>query len=408
MNERLIQKGITIKMKHTFYTAGELAKLTGVSYKTIRHYYEKGLLEPENHTDSGYRLYGTKSVETLQRIIMLKYLNFSLEEIKKILEKEDTKETFRKQEKLLQAQMQHLEQVLCAVREMQKVTEEERWDQMIKIMRITQQKEEIIKQYMESDNLQKRINIHAYSTSKIDWFRWVFDGLQLKEGMKILEVGCGNGALWIAMGKQLPPNLQIILTDSSADMLQSAKDGLAQHDKLFREKNIQFIFLQRDAENFYIEESGFDRVIANHMLYHVSNANRPKLLQTCWSLLKDDGMFYASTIGNTHMRELYTLMKELDSRIEPPGWMSANFELENGEEQLKKVFPTVYMEEHENDLLVPNPQAIFDYIESLPGNIKEILQERKDACMIYLKSKVSEDTPYFIHKSTGAFRAFKK
>ena len=32
-------------MKKEFYTAGELAKLTGVSYKTIRHYQQKGLLE---------------------------------------------------------------------------------------------------------------------------------------------------------------------------------------------------------------------------------------------------------------------------------------------------------------------------------------------------------------------------
>ena len=33
--------------KKDLYTTGELAKLTGVSYKTIRHYYESGLLRPE-------------------------------------------------------------------------------------------------------------------------------------------------------------------------------------------------------------------------------------------------------------------------------------------------------------------------------------------------------------------------
>ena len=191
-------------MKKEFYTAGELAKLTGVSYKTIRHYHKIGLLEPEKYTDSGYRQYGMKSVEALQRILMLKYLNFSLEEIQKILFEEEISDTFNKQEKLLQAQEEHISQILKAVREMQKVNETERWEKMLKIIHMTQQKEEIIKQYKESGNLQKRINIHVYSTSKTNWYQWVFDGLQLKSGMRILELGCGNGMLWIAMHHQLP------------------------------------------------------------------------------------------------------------------------------------------------------------------------------------------------------------
>ena len=71
----------------------------------------------------------------------------------------------------------------------------QRWDKMLQIIHMTQQKEEVIKQYTESGNLQKRINIHVYSTSKTNWYQWIFEGLQLKKGMKILEVGCGNGML---------------------------------------------------------------------------------------------------------------------------------------------------------------------------------------------------------------------
>jgi Predicted transcriptional regulators len=395
-------------MKKEFYTAGELAKLTGVSYKTIRHYHKIGLLEPEKYTDCGYKQYSMKSVESLQRILMLKYLNFSLDEIQKILSEEDIAETFSKQEKLLQAQKEHLSQILKAVEEMQKVSETERWEKMLMIIHMTQQKEEIIKQYKESGNLQKRINIHAYSTSKTDWFQWVFDGLQLKSGMKILELGCGNGMLWIAMRNQLPRDLQIVMTDSSENMLKSAKDKIGEYAELFKEMNIQFVFLQKDAENFYIEENNFDRIIANHMLYHVTNENRYTLLKTCEGLLKNDGMFYASTVGNTHLRELFSLIKEFDHRIDIPNWMTKNFELENGGEQLKQVFSNVTIEEQENDLLVPNPQAVYDYIDSWPGNAKEVLKGREDECMEYLKSKISEETPYFIHKSTGAFKAFKR
>ncbi len=395
-------------MKKEFYTAGELAKLTGVSYKTIRHYQQKGLLEPEKYTDGGYRLYGTKTVELLERILMLKYLDFSLDEIKKMLGEEDTKEALKKQEDLLRAQKEHIEQLLTAVEEMQKVREEEQWEKMLEMIRMTQQKEEIIKQYKESGNLQKRINIHVYSTAKTDWFQWVLDGLQLCNGMKILDIGCGNGMFWIAMRDKLPTDLEVIMTDNSEKMLQAAKSGIAEYAEVYEAKRIQFSFLQRDAENFQIEEDEFDRIIANHMLYHVSNEKRGELLRKCAILLKKDGMFYASTVGQTHMQELFRLIEGFEPEIELPTWMSENFELENGGKQLEKVFSKVIMEEQENDLLVPEPQAIYDYVDSLPGKAREILQQKKSAWMKYLKSNISEDMPYFIHKSTGAFKAFKE
>ena len=395
-------------MKKEFYTAGELAKLTGVSYKTIRHYQQKGLLEPEKYTDGGYRLYGTKTVELLERILMLKYLDFSLDEIKKMLGEEDTKEALKKQEDLLRAQKEHIEQLLIAVEEMQKVREEDQWEKMLEMIRMTQQKEEIIKQYKESGNLQKRINIHVYSTAKTDWFQWVLDGLQLRSGMKILDIGCGNGMFWIAMRDKLPTDLEVIMTDNSEKMLQAAKSGISEYAEVYEAKRVQFSFLQRDAENFQIEEDEFDRIIANHMLYHVSNEKRGELLRKCAILLKKDGMFYASTVGQTHMQELFRLIEGFEPEIELPTWMSENFELENGGKQLEKVFSKVTVEEQENDLLVPEPQAIYDYVDSLPGKAREILQQKKSAWMKYLKSNISEDMPYFIHKSTGAFKAFKE
>lgn len=135
---------------------------------------------------------------------------------------------------------------------------------------------------------------------------------------------------------------------------------------------------------------------------------RYELLRKCAMLLKEDGMFYASTVGQTHMRELFTLIAEFDPEIELPTWMSENFELENGGRQLEEVFPKVLVEEQENNLLVPDPQAVYDYVDSLPGNAGEVLRQKKKSWMKYLKDKISEDTPYFIHKSTGAFQAFKE
>ena len=206
--------------KKDLYTTGELAKLTGVSYKTIRHYYESGLLTPEKVEKNKYKKFGQAAVEQLQKILMLKYLDFSLEEISEMLKKEEQTEAFAKQAELLRKRKEHLEHVLQAVEEIQKLEADNQWEKMLDIIRLTTQKEEIEKQYAGSDNLQKRINIHAYSTSKVPWFAWVLEGLELKPGMKILELGCGTGALWTSQKELLPEDLEIVLTDLSEGMIQ--------------------------------------------------------------------------------------------------------------------------------------------------------------------------------------------
>lgn len=392
--------------KKELYTTGELAKLTGVSYKTIRHYYESGLLLPERVEENHYKKFGQASVEQLQKILMLKYLDFSLEDISQMLEKEEPGEVFVKQAELLRKRKEHLEHVLQAVEEIQKLEADNHWEKMLSIIRLTTQKEEIEKQYAGSDNLQKRINIHAYSTSKVPWFAWVLEGLELKPGMKILELGCGTGALWVQQRENLPENLEILLTDSSDGMLESAREVLKPFKEYFAKKNICFRLQKLASEDFVATEEKYDRIIANHMLYHVAEDKRPRLLENCAKSLKETGMLYASTVGRTHMREMFDLQKAFDSRMNPPGWFSEGFELENGGEQLQKAFAKVTVEEQENDLLVPDPEVLYHYIESLPGSNGKIVSERGDEFLRFLKDKISPETPFFCHKSTGAFRAY--
>ena len=68
---------------------GELAKQTGCSVRTLHYYDEIGLLVPSHRNNVGHRLYGEQDIKRLQRIISLRQLNFSLEEIDKCLESPD-------------------------------------------------------------------------------------------------------------------------------------------------------------------------------------------------------------------------------------------------------------------------------------------------------------------------------
>ncbi len=67
---------------------GELAKRTGLSVRTLRHYDEIGLLTPSGRTEAGYRLYSMQDVKRLQHILSLKQLGFSLKKITEVLSAE--------------------------------------------------------------------------------------------------------------------------------------------------------------------------------------------------------------------------------------------------------------------------------------------------------------------------------
>ncbi|MDQ0163455.1 DNA-binding transcriptional MerR regulator [Bacillus alveayuensis] len=66
------------------YTVNQLAKLAGVTGRTLRYYDEIGILKPARINSSGYRIYGQKEVDKLQQILFYRELDVDLETIKKL------------------------------------------------------------------------------------------------------------------------------------------------------------------------------------------------------------------------------------------------------------------------------------------------------------------------------------
>lgn len=71
------------------YTVSKLARLSGVSARTLRYYDEIALLKPKRVNSNGYRIYGESEVNLLQQILFYRELNLSLEDIKKIVHAEN-------------------------------------------------------------------------------------------------------------------------------------------------------------------------------------------------------------------------------------------------------------------------------------------------------------------------------
>lgn len=75
------------------YTVQKLAKLAGVTTRTLRYYDEIGILKPARINSSGYRIYGKEEVDRLQQILFHRELGFNLDTIKQVMTSENFDET---------------------------------------------------------------------------------------------------------------------------------------------------------------------------------------------------------------------------------------------------------------------------------------------------------------------------
>ncbi|MGN0702539.1 MAG: MerR family transcriptional regulator [Lentihominibacter sp.] len=99
-------------------TVNEVSKLTGVSIRTLQYYDRIGLLRPAGRTDAGYRLYDDTSMEKLQQILLFRELEFSLKEIKEIVDAPnfDKYKALDQQINLLELKKEHLENLIAFAR----------------------------------------------------------------------------------------------------------------------------------------------------------------------------------------------------------------------------------------------------------------------------------------------------
>lgn len=102
-------------------TVNEVSKLTGVSVRSLHHYDAIGLLKPAKVTEAGYRLYGDDELKRLQNILLFRELQFSLKQIRIILDSPefDQQEALAQQIRLLELQLKHTQELILFARRLQ-------------------------------------------------------------------------------------------------------------------------------------------------------------------------------------------------------------------------------------------------------------------------------------------------
>jgi len=255
------------------------------------------------------------------------------------------------------------------------------------------------KQYEDSSRFDARVYLNAkFKTNPHSWSRWIFDQLPQRQGMKILELGCGTGLVWLANRDRIPASWDISLSDYSEGMLEKTQHNLSRLTRNFSYHVVH-------AEHIGFEDDRFDVVMANLMLYHVEN--RARALLEIRRIMKKDGLFATTTYGDDNMLELNVIFHRfLEGMGKSPVRRKNPFSLENGREQLSHVFGNIELRRYENALEVNEIDPIVNYFLSLNDMFDDTVmlgENDAEAFREYLKKIFNERKSIRVTKDTGMF-----
>ncbi len=162
------------------FTISEFGQRARITVRTLRFYEELGLLVPAQQNSSGHRLYGLTELAKLQQIQALKFIGYSLQEIKDLLNDDDTKglaqleKSLPLQHKLLLEKIEELNRAIEAIEHVQRLIKEEKpitWtvlSSLIFQMEHEQEQLEWAKEFFSDDFLKEIFSLSKEQRQQID------------------------------------------------------------------------------------------------------------------------------------------------------------------------------------------------------------------------------------------------
>jgi MerR family transcriptional regulator, thiopeptide resistance regulator len=129
------------KIQTKQYQAIEFARIAGVTVRTLHHYDRIGLLKPSGYTQAGYRLYRDQDLIQLQQIVTLKFIGFSLNQIKNLLYSNsfDLSIALSQQKEIISEKRQRLDLAINAIEKAQSLlvtNDEPDWEAFKQIIEV--------------------------------------------------------------------------------------------------------------------------------------------------------------------------------------------------------------------------------------------------------------------------------
>ena len=250
-------------------------------------------------------------------------------------------------------------------------------------------------QYADAANLDARARLHR-KYGRGDWMDWVAARLPWRDGLRVLELGCGPGWLWEAAGRREPAvALDLTLTDLSPGMVDEAVGRARGAGPGWTVRG-----QTADASALPFADGSFDVVVACHMLYHLPH---PALgVGEIARVLAEDGLALIATNGRENLAALFALRAEVwpGAPVDPVSW---RFGIETGGPMLEEAFAELALERYDDDLVAADPADVVAYITSSPpgagANLDELERLEAAARAAFARGggamKIGKDTGLF-------------
>ena len=391
---------------NNLYTIGRLAKLAGISTKTLRVYERKGLLVPERNADNSYRLYGEEAVRTLEKIQLMKWLDFSLDQIAEFLalyENVSREKMLLEQKRLLEKKRAQLNTVIAHV------------DRAVQECKLGEQDSNTflkslgsIVRNQRADELVGHLARHS-NNEPWGWSRFIVDTVGFETDMRVLDAGAGWGNLWRCNEERLPDGLSVTCVDRHNTHMDTFCAFLEEQKKEGKFANGGFTFVWDDLETMSFEEN-YDRIFFNHTVSHI--ADRKALYHKFYDALAAKGILTCTWGGylfydnmQPYFREFFGSCPELDAGLKKhkeraDGW----------EQELRDVFPLVEKHAYIITLTFASAEEFLDYIVQVCKPVREVLEVRREEFLSYLRDKEelkNEQGIYEVTRDTALFTCRK-
>lgn len=280
------------------YSINEAAKIFNVTTNKLRFYEKKGLIKSLRDDTNNYRYYTKEHLVRIQTILMYRVLDFSIEDIKNIIDKnykDNTLEHFYKQWEVLNDEMHRLRLLKDSIEELMDEmyeSEDEKFiDKMIESVKKINEVKKIKdnwKDRWDFDNWAKTYDISVQEDiSSLKMYKNYDEILQAvfeksvenidkdSNSIKVLDIGVGTGNL---SQKYLNKGYNIIGIDQSRQMMNVAKQKYPNLKVRLGE------FLKIPFSN-----SEFDIIVSTYALHHLNDDEKELAVKEMIRVLKDNG-----------------------------------------------------------------------------------------------------------------------